>query len=103
MKKLLGWMALSAMVLSAPALAKGPKSYQVTGEVVSADSDVVVVTKGKEKWEIARGKVDKPELKAGDKVTVFYTMTAESFETKGAKADGSKAEAKSDGGKAAAK
>lgn len=33
----------------------GPKSYQVTGDVLEMRDDVIVVMKGKEKFEIAKG------------------------------------------------
>lgn len=99
MKKLLG-MALATVLVAAPAFAKDPKSYQVTGQVVSTDNDVIVVLKGKEKWEIAKGKVDK-DVKPGDKITVTYKMTADSIDVKSsgkAEADGgtAKSDAKSD-------
>ena len=48
--------------------------------------DVIVVQKGKEKWEIARDKDTKVtggDLKVGSKVTVYYTMKAASIEVKG--------------------
>jgi len=46
--------------------------------------DMVVVQKGKEKWEIARDKDTKVtgDLKVGAKVTVMYTMSAASIEVK---------------------
>jgi deoxycytidine triphosphate deaminase len=61
--------------------------------------DVIVVEKGKEKWEIARDKDTKVtggDLKVGSKVTVFYTMKASSIEVKGEakKAEPTKAEPK---------
>ena len=61
-----------------------PKSYQVTGEVVEVRDDVVVVIKGKEKFEIAKGAVA-AEVKVGQKVKVDYTMTATAIEVKDAK------------------
>ena len=36
--------------------AAGPKTYQVTGPVLEVKDDVIVVEKGKEKWEIGRTK-----------------------------------------------
>ena len=60
------------------------KTYQVTGPVLEVRDDVIVVQKGKEKWEIARTpdtKV-KGELKVGAKVTIEYRMAAATVEVK---------------------
>ena len=67
------------------AIAGGPNSYQVTGPVLEVKSDIIVVQKGKEKWEIARDKDTKvsAEPKVGDKVTIQYQMKATSIEVKG--------------------
>lgn len=68
------------------ALAAAPKTYQVTGPVLELRDDVIVVKKGNEKWEIARGadtKV-KGDLKVGSKVTIEYRMTAATIESKDA-------------------
>jgi hypothetical protein len=81
---------LSLAVLLATALtgsvawAAGPKDYQVTGPVLDLTDDVIVVEKGKEKWEIGRNKDTKVtgDLKKGSKVTVHYKMTATSVEGK---------------------
>jgi len=66
-------------------VAAGPNSYQVTGPVLEVKSDIIVVQKGKEKWEIARDKDTKvsAEPKVGDKVTIQYQMKATSIEIKG--------------------
>ena len=40
---------------------------------MSSTADSITVKKGSENWEIARGD-DKTEVKAGDKVTITYTM-----------------------------
>ena len=80
--------ACAVLFAASIASAAGPKSYQVTGPVLEIRDDVIVVEKGKEKWEIAKGadlKV-KGELKVGAKVTVEYKMTAVSVEAKEAKA-----------------
>jgi len=74
-----------ACLLAAPAVfAAGTKTYQVTGPVLDVKDDMVVVQKGKEKWEIARDKDTKVtgDLKVGAKVTVMYTMSAASIEVK---------------------
>jgi hypothetical protein len=52
--------------------------------VLELRDDVIVVQKGKEKWEIARvpdTKV-KGDLKVGAKVTIEYRMTAATVEAK---------------------
>lgn len=66
------------------AAAAGPKTYQVTGPVLEKKDNIVVVQKGKEKWEIALTKDTKVkgDLKVGSKVTIEYTMTAASVEVK---------------------
>ena len=81
-----------AIFFSTMAFAAGPKEYQWTGMVLEMKDDVLVVEKGKEKWEIARDKDTKVtggDLKVGSKVTVYYTMKASSVEIK---ADAKKAE-----------
>jgi hypothetical protein len=76
-------VALVSSLFAVSAFAAGPKSYQVTGEVVDLTDEVVTVLKGKEKFEIARGEVKaEGELKKGAKVTVEYKMTATSVTVK---------------------
>jgi hypothetical protein len=62
------------------------KRYQVTGMVLElTDKMIAVENKDKERWEIERTadtKVD-GDLKVGSKVTIFYTMTATTIQTKG--------------------
>jgi hypothetical protein len=72
-----------------PAFAAAPKTYQVTGPVLEVSDDMIVVQKGKEKWEIARSKDTKVtgELKVGSKVTIEYRMTAATVEAKGGAAE----------------
>ncbi|MEW6721582.1 MAG: hypothetical protein AB1346_14140 [Thermodesulfobacteriota bacterium] len=81
---------LAAVFLLAASLAfaAGPKSYQVTGPVLELKDDVIVVEKGKEKWEVGRGADTKVagDLKVGSKVTIEYRMQAVSVEVKDAKA-----------------
>ena len=62
----------------------GAKSYQVTGPVVEATDSMIVVMKGKERFEIDRDANTKVagDLKVGDKVTVMYTMSAKDVEVK---------------------
>ena len=73
-------LALAAALLL-PASALAEHTYQVTGPVVSSGPDSITVKKGSENWEIARGD-DKTDVKAGDKVTITYTMTAKKVEMK---------------------
>ena len=49
-------LVLAALLatLAAPAAARQPKAYQVTGEIVEVGDNLIVVMKGKEKFEIAR-------------------------------------------------
>lgn len=72
-------------LLAAPlAMAGTTKTYQVTGPILELTDTAIVVQKGKEKWEIARGpdtKV-KGDLKVGAKVTIEYRMSAVSIEAK---------------------
>jgi hypothetical protein len=75
-------LALLLLCFTATAWGRAPDTYQVTGQVVAVDSDIITVMKGKEKFEIARDPADKTEVKVGDKVTVKYRMTAASIEVK---------------------
>jgi hypothetical protein len=76
-------VAAGTLALSSTALA-GAKSYQVTGPVVEATDTMIVVMKGKERFEIDRDANTKVtgDLKVGAKVTVMYTMTAKEVEVK---------------------
>jgi len=80
MLAVLGVLVLSATVV----LGAGPKGYQVTGPVLELKDNVIVVQKGKDKWEIARDKDTKisGDLKVGAKVTIQYQMKATSIEAK---------------------
>jgi RNase P/RNase MRP subunit p29 len=78
---------VGALLIAASASAADMKTYQVTGPVVSVTSDSIVVTKGKDNWTIAKDAATKgPEVKPGDKVTVYYRMTATEIEAKPAAA-----------------
>ena len=75
--------AFSLLVAAQVSWAAGPKTYQVTGPVIEVNDQVIVVQKGKDKWEIARTAETKAgDVKKGDKVTVEYRMTATSIEAK---------------------
>ena len=75
------------MLVATMAFAAGPKTYQVTGPVLEIKGDVIVVEKGKDKWEVAKSAATKVtgDLKVGSKVTMEYTMTAVSVDVKDAK------------------
>jgi hypothetical protein len=95
MKKFLLSM-VAIMVFVSFSFAAGPSTYQVTGPVLEIKDDIIVVQKGKEKWEIAKDAATKVtgELKVGSKVTIHYTMKAVTVEVKdaGKKAEPKKAE-----------
>ncbi len=76
-------VAAGTLALSGTALA-GAKSYQVTGPVVEVTDSMIVVNKGKERFEIDRDSNTKVtgELKVGEKVTIMYTMSAKDVEVK---------------------
>jgi hypothetical protein len=61
-----------------------PKTYQVTGPVLELTDKTIVIQKGDERWEIARDESTKHlgVVKVGEKVTVYYRMTATSIESK---------------------
>ncbi|MFI5167561.1 MAG: hypothetical protein ACHQQS_13165 [Thermoanaerobaculales bacterium] len=79
--------AVVAVVLIGIAFAAAPKTYQVTGPVLSVSSDLIVVQKGNDKWEIGRDANTKVtgDLKVGAKVTIQYRMVAASVDVKPAK------------------
>jgi hypothetical protein len=76
-------VAAGTLALSSTAFA-GAKSYQVTGPIVEVTDSMIVVTKGKERFEIDRDSSTKVagDLKVGEKVTIMYTMTAKEVEVK---------------------
>jgi len=67
-----------ALVLAATATFAAPKHYQVTGKVVEIGSDVIVIQKGNEKWEMAK-EASLGDVRLGQKVTLFYAMAAKSM------------------------
>ena len=87
MKKILG-LVCAILLVASLAFAAGPKTYQVTGPVLELKDDVIVVQKGKDKWEIGRGPDTKVtgELKVGSKVTIEYRMNAATVDVKEGKA-----------------
>ena len=76
------------LAIALPTFAATAKTYQVTGPVLSVTSDMIVVQKGKDKWEIARDGSTKVtgDLKVGEKVTIEYRMTATSVNVSETKA-----------------
>jgi len=86
MKKVL-ILACALIFVATVAFAAGPKTYQVTGPVLEVNADMIVVQKGKDKWEISRDAGTKVtgDLKVGAKVTIEYTMKAATVEVKDAK------------------
>ena len=79
---------IAFLSVSMLALAAATKTYQVTGQVVMANEDMIVVMKGDERWEIMRDAGTKMpgEIQVGAKVTITYRMHAESVEAKPAAA-----------------
>ena len=78
-------LALTAAFTFATAtFAEEANTYQVTGPIVELTEAKIVVMKGKDKWELARNADTKVtgELKVGAKVTIQYSMTAQSIEAK---------------------
>ena len=86
MKKILIF-ACAFLFVAVIAFAAGPKTYQVTGPVLEVSSDMIVIQKGKDKWQIGRDAATKVtgDLKVGSKVTIDYTMKAVTVEAKEAK------------------
>ncbi len=87
MKKVLV-LACAVVFVASLAFAAGPKTYQVTGPVLELRDDVIVVQKGKDKWEVGRGPDTKVtgDLKVGTTVKIDYRMNAASVEVKEGKA-----------------
>ena len=82
-----GIIAAGILATAGATHAGSVKSYQVTGPVLELTDSMIVVQKGKERWEIARDSTTKvpADVKVGTKVTVMYTMTATEVEAKGGK------------------
>ncbi len=97
MKRFLLAAALGVSTLLPGAVfAATAKTYQVTGPVLEVSADMIVVQKGKDRWEIARDSSTKMsgDVKVGDKVMIEYRMTATSVEAKAATKSSKKAAAK---------
>ena len=76
--RLIATLAGITLLAASTVFAGAARTYQVTGPVLEVKDDMVVVQKGKEKWEIIKDKDTKStgDLKVGNKVTVTYTMKA---------------------------
>jgi hypothetical protein len=84
MKRAAVVVVIMLMLVAAVAFAGSVKTYQVTGPVLEIKDTMIVVQKGKDKWEIAKDantKV-KGDLKVGAKVTIQYEMKATDIEVK---------------------
>ena len=86
--KIFGLIAMATLALSGIAFAAA-KSYEVTGPVLEVNDSMIVVQKGKDRWELDRDSGTKMsgDVKVGDKVHISYTMTAKEVEVKAAKAE----------------
>ena len=94
-KSLFSLLAAASLAFSSLAFA-GAKTYEVTGPVLEVNDSMIVVQKGKDRWEINRDANTKVtgDVKVGDKVHVTYTMSATNVEAKagkGGKKEGAKA------------
>jgi hypothetical protein len=60
------------------ATATQPKSYQVTGPVLTINGDVITVQKGQDKWELMKTADTEVigKLAVGTKVRIEYKMVA---------------------------
>ena len=81
-------LAIISLCLTAGGVrAADAKGYQVTGPVLEVNASYIVVKKGEQNWQLALDKNTKgPTVKVGNKVTVYYSMTATEIEVKPAKA-----------------
>ena len=93
MKAAFSLLAAASLAFSSVAFA-GAKTYEVSGPVLEVNDSIIVVQKGKDRWELNRDANTKVtgDVKVGDKVHVTYTMSATEVEVKAGK--GAKKEAK---------
>jgi len=93
MKAAFSLLAVASLAFSSVAFA-GAKTYEVTGPVLEVNDSMIVVQKGKDRWEMNRDANTKVtgDVKVGDKVHITYTMSATNVEVKPGK--GGKKEAK---------
>ena len=83
----LGLLAAASLAFSSAAFA-GAKTYEVTGPVLEVTDSMIVVQKGKDRWEVNRDANTRVtgDVKVGDKVKITYTMSATDVEVKAGKA-----------------
>jgi len=83
MKAAFSLLAAASLAFSSVAFG-GAKTYEVTGPVLEVNDSMIVVQKGKDRWEINRDANTKVsgDVKVGDKVHVTYTMSATNVEVK---------------------
>jgi len=95
MKAAFSLLAAASLALSSVAFA-GAKTYEVTGPVLEVNDSMIVVQKGKDRWEINRDANTKVagDVKVGDKVHITYTMSATDVEIKPGKGGKKNKEAK---------
>ena len=77
-------MVIAVVLVLVASVAFAGKTYQFTGKVLEVKDNVIVVEKGKEKFEMtkdANTKI-KGDLKVGAKVTVQYESRAVEIEVK---------------------
>ena len=81
-------LAAASLALSSAAFAAGAKTCEATGPVLEVNDSMIVVQKGKDRWEINRDANTKVtgDVKVGDKVHITYTMSATDIEVKPGKA-----------------
>lgn len=80
-------IAFAAAAIGFAQPASAGTTYQATGPVLELTDSKIVIQKDTEKWEFARTPTTKVTgtLKVGEKVTVHYSMTATSIESKAEK------------------
>jgi hypothetical protein len=85
-KSVVSLLAVANLAISSVAFA-GAKTYEVTGPVLEVNESMIVVQKGKDRWEINRDANTKVtgDVKVGDKVHITYTMSATDVEVKAGK------------------
>jgi hypothetical protein len=85
MKRFAGFVAVVVAVMFVVAsIAFAGKAYQFTGKVLEIKDNVIIVEKGKEKFELTKDATTKikGDLKVGAKVTVQYESRATEIEVK---------------------
>jgi hypothetical protein len=90
MRRMAACLAIVGIAVAAgfgAGLSAAAKAYQFTGTVKANDGGTLTVEKSaKETWTFTTTKDTKGTAKVGDKVTVYYTMTATEIEAKAAPA-----------------